>query len=414
MTLFHFLWSLSFALPSWTTLESQLPLVSPPPVFKNKLPEAFHLQQSQSLLVLYRDEQGLCPYSQQVWLALEIKGIDYVTVLISGETTTHSTTTTTTTPRLQWPDGTVQTESLDILQRIQDSFPDTAPDLYRRISKAVDNVRCNIVRFKGVFPRNTMASLQAPYLFRENGVLVPVQDHMVTLEEIDEVLEEYDDGPFLCGSFVSAADIVWAPFLERYAAQLPLLHGGDALVPRSKAYVALLEWYDAMEELVPCYACRVAGDRATWTKVLTQAIHGGHVPPVDVLLPPSGNLIPTNRKKLNAQSIWKQYIEQRPWMAQTPEEELVAFIVRNCDSIGIDVAATLQRSEQDVDVALREVVAALLDHTLVDELSEAAIRVGAAVEDKLMVPRDVGVLPAATLRTLMARVSHTVDRKVLE
>ena len=396
MALFSFIWSLSLALPTWTALESQLPSALPP-VYKEKLPESFydgnHEMNENEPLVLYRDEQSWCPYSQQVWLALEIKGISYVTILTSGEDNT---------PRLKWPDGTVQTDSLEILERVQSTFPQKGPDLFRRVSKAVDNVRCNIVRFKGVFPRNTMSSIHAPFLFRETGDLVSVNDHMVTLEETDEVLEEYDDGPFLCGSFVSAADVVWAPFLERYAAQLPLVHDGSSLVPRSREYEALKEWYNAMEELVPSYSCRVAGDRATWAKVLSQAVQNGDVPKVD-LLPVRGTVIPTNRKSLNAKMVWKQYINNKPWMSNTPEEECVQFIVRNRDSIMADTVSRLGTlSENEIDEALREVIAVLLTGDTTKQLSVNARDVAANLEDQLMVPRDMGVLPAATLRMLVA------------
>eukprot|EP00978_Attheya_sp_CCMP212_P020489 scaffold58726_cov58-Attheya_sp.AAC.2 len=42
--------------------------------------------------------------------------------------------------------------------------------------------------------------------------VVTSNNHMVTLEETDAVLEVYDQGPWVCGDFVSAADVVWAPF----------------------------------------------------------------------------------------------------------------------------------------------------------------------------------------------------------
>ena len=32
----------------------------------------------------------------------------------------------------------------------------------------------------------------------------------VTLEEIEEILGEYDDGPFICGATPTAADVYWA------------------------------------------------------------------------------------------------------------------------------------------------------------------------------------------------------------
>ena len=47
-------------------------------------------------------------------------------------------------------------------------------------------------------------------------------DQWETLDATDELLAEHG-GPFFVGGF-SAADVAWAPFLERYAAQLPCLH----------------------------------------------------------------------------------------------------------------------------------------------------------------------------------------------
>ena len=74
------------------------------------------------------------------------------------------------------------------------------------------------------------------------------------------MMEEYDDGPFLAGKSISAADVYWAPFLERLAAQVPFLY--PTLAPRTtkgSRFEALSEWYDAMDEQVPCYASRVKG-----------------------------------------------------------------------------------------------------------------------------------------------------------
>jgi hypothetical protein len=144
-----------------------------------------------------------------------------------------------------------------------------------------------------------------------------------------------------------------------------------------------------MEELVPCYACRVAGDRASWARVLTQAIELGHLPKVD-LLPVRGARIPTNRKSFDANAVWNKYAENKPWISDTPEKECVAFIVRHRDAILADVTMTSPLSLGEIDSALREV------------LSNHARDVAAALEDRLMVPRDMGILPAATLRSLVA------------
>ena len=79
------------------------------------------------------------------------------------------------------------------------------------------------------------------------------------------MLEEYDDGPFIAGKSISAADIYWAPFLERMAAQLPVFY--PSLAPRTtkeSRFEAISEWYDAMDAQVPCYASRIKGRAEVW------------------------------------------------------------------------------------------------------------------------------------------------------
>jgi len=85
------------------------------------------------------------------------------------------------------------------------------------------------------------------------------------LDTAEECLS--NEAPFFGGATnVTAADFVWAPLLERYAAQLPCLHA--ALNPRdSHRWPKLAKWYQAME-MVPAYACRIRGDASSWRKVL--------------------------------------------------------------------------------------------------------------------------------------------------
>ena len=70
--------------------------------------------------------------------------------------------------------------------------------------------------------------------------------------------------------YVSAADIYWAPYLERLAAHVPALH--SELKPRSGRFEALTDWFDAMDELVSAYSRRVKGRPSTWQQVCT-ALH---------------------------------------------------------------------------------------------------------------------------------------------
>lgn len=72
-------------------------------------------------------------------------------------------------------------------------------------------------------------------------------------KQTDELLgQTATDGPFFAGAQFTAADIAWAPFLERYAHQLPALHEG--LVPRDASkYPSLAAWYEAMESQVSLF-----------------------------------------------------------------------------------------------------------------------------------------------------------------
>lgn len=417
-------WIWLLVVPSWERLESKLPTAPAPTSFMNRLPEDASLL-VKDRPVLFRDKEAICPFSEQVWLALEVKNIDYVTVLVE---TTIRDNSWSSPLRFQWPDGSSQTEALEILERIEKVYPggtaaagdctlNYGPNLYPSISKAVDSVRCNIVRFKGVFPRNTQDNPYAPYLIRQKNPddvtdtsWVPESDHMVTLEETDEVLEEYFQGPFFCGNEITAADIVWAPFLERYAAQLPLIFEGDDddLTPRSSEYGTLKEWYEAVEERVPAYSCRVMGDKTTWERLFQKGVAQIATPPLEELLPSRGNPIPTNRRKFDADKTWAEYATSttRPYLAASRELECVAFYVRNRKSVIADAVTTLTNMDaNEVDSALREILASLLEGggaDVVKSLSGNARDLLSYLDETLRVPRDMGLLPAATLRTLAA------------
>lgn len=396
----------SLVVPTWEKLESKLP--SQTPLVYEEKPSDEILKQA-GLPVLYRDKDGLCPFSQQVWLGLEVKNAEYITVLVDSEkeNSKHGPNGWPSSLKLQWPDGSVQTDPKDILERLNQEYPDEI-NLYPDISKAVDSVRCNIVRFDGVFPRNTQPNLYAPYLIRELDdkplQWVPKSDHMVTLEETDEVLEEYFTGPFLCGNQITSADLFWAPFLDRYAAQLPMIYEGDRLTPRSSEYEALKEWYEAMETLVPSYACRVAGDKHTWQQLLRQATEQNLVPEVD-LLPPRGSPNPLKRRFFNGEKVWNEYKQGKPYVCDTSELECVAYYVRNRERIVSEAAQALTNMNTDeIEQALLEILGAILekdDANIASKLSGNARELANYLNDQLRVPRDMGALPAAAMRALV-------------
>ena len=121
-------------------------------------------------------------------------------------------------PRIRWADGTDQGESIDILKALDERYP-SEPPLFDEHSAAL------IGAFKRIFPRMTRPSSRAAFLFRSSGQPVARRDFEATLEKTDALLGERG-GPFFAGKSPTAPDVCWAPFLERYAAQLPLLHDG--------------------------------------------------------------------------------------------------------------------------------------------------------------------------------------------
>uniref|UniRef100_A0A7S2UDM2 GST C-terminal domain-containing protein n=1 Tax=Attheya septentrionalis TaxID=420275 RepID=A0A7S2UDM2_9STRA len=418
---------------------------------------------------LVRDAEGVDPYAQQVWLALELKTTNYCTILVSCDLNKNddidnnmSSSRSHQLPQLFWPpednpntntnsseeeeneNETLQNhrqfqnylvgkeQTLDMLESIQERYSsssshhDDGPDLYRRISECVDNVRCNIVRFQSIVPRNTLFLPHVPYQFivtNKNDPIISLvtsNNHMVTLEETDEVLEEYDEGPWFCGDFVSAADVVWAPFLERYAAQLPSLWTGDEHDPRHpKEYPAIVAWFRAMECHVPCYSCRVAGDATTWSRQLQTTLatdpRFSHIPQP----PKQTQQNPRLHSISKPRNLWNQYTQNRPWLAPTPEAECVAFFVRHRTAILEEaLEQTKQMTEDEADVAFRHVLEQLLlvsenddddvkhdmDHVsiMVFSLSEHAKEMLHFLDQRLQVPRDMGMLPASTLRSFAA------------
>ena len=97
------------ALPSWAALAALVPssTVKRPISTDWILTPDHDSLQSSGRLTLFRERNGWCPYSARLWLALELKELDYDTVRIDTSFNGRPSFLSDATPQIQWP-GAVQ------------------------------------------------------------------------------------------------------------------------------------------------------------------------------------------------------------------------------------------------------------------------------------------------------------------
>lgn len=404
--------------PSWCDLESSLDpsLSSPQPVSIDSVLDPSTPTFSTDRPTLFRERHGWCPYSERVWLALELKGVPYDAVRIDNTGGGRPSYYAGQTPQMRWPDGRTQGESMDLVREVDERYPEHGVRLYPRGGE--DEVESMIRAWSSTFPKKSRPSSRAAYLFDWSGEPLWKSEFERVLRDTDAILSETSsDGPFFCGSDLTAADVAWAPFLERYGAQLPCLH--DDLDPRdASAYPHLAAWYDAMDS-VPAYACRVRGDKSSWRKVLSMAGFGNAGVPPKILNRMEGEAEeecrrPTGEEVEKEREIWAEYASSRPYMAGTAAAEAAAVVVRNREAIAADIMkrlplsgdwvdAGLPTNEDGLDEAMRGLVAALIDDDADNDSSPPTQEVGALasyLDERMCVPRDMGMLSAAAIKRL--------------
>ena len=357
--------------------------------------------------LLQRDKNGWCVYSAQIWLALELKAVAYESVLVLASEA----------PCFIVDGGGEERESLEAMRRLEEAHPDTMPLWPPDV--AAGAVDATVRAFLAALPVARISS-RAGFLFcADEGFLydpLPRHTFEATLEAIEALLGDAADGPFFCGCSVSAADVIAAPILERYAAWLPCLHEG--LLPRdSTRWPRLAAWFHAMDG-IPAYTCRVRGDGHSWRKVLSTApwwpagwpSRGG---PDERGDPRGGALALTVDATVSAfgggevdGELWSAYASARPGVGATPAEEAGAAVARNAASILRDAEAqgVSEAAGEEGDEALRNLVDLLLagkSDEEVDAEHQGAVRALAAyLDERLCVPRDMGAPAAAAIRRL--------------
>lgn len=289
-----------------------------------------------------------------------------------------------------WADGTRQGESIDLLRALDQRFPGTPPLFPAGYE---DEVHRLIDQFRACFPKRTRPSSRAAFLFQSSGTPIFRSEFEKTLDATDAILAEHG-GPFFLGTEFTAADCAWAPFLERYSVQLPLLHQG--LDPRSPERPHLAAWYTAIETKVPAYA-RCQGDAHSWAKVLEQAGFGNGGMAPDTLTGAAAAPAAVDNEAL---ANWEAYAVTRPHVARNPAHEAAAKILRNRVAIANDMVRVGRATSKDE--ALRGL------HSLVEvlasghgsELSDLGRDAARYFDSRMCVPRDMGRLPARAIRLL--------------
>eukprot|EP00980_Cylindrotheca_fusiformis_P031286 scaffold26122_cov127-Cylindrotheca_fusiformis.AAC.5 len=362
---------------------------------------------------LFRERHGWCPYSERVWLALELAGAEYDTVRIDN--TGHGPRPSYfsgQTPQIKWPNGKVQGESMDLVEEIDERY---ANGSLRSDDPIVQDC---IRKFLSIFPRARPSS-RAAYLFQYNGEPIWKSTFEETLQQVNDLLLS-EDHPFMGNQpNPTAADICYAPFLERYRYQLPCLHPNLKPTDETK-YPLLSKWYKAMDNL-PVYACRIKGDAASWRKVLTMAGFGNSgVPPSIKQNMQEREVYELEEAKACIDTtIWDSYYSMQSLVPnKSPYLDAASIMTKNRKAIVKDASSSKGGEldglgEAEIDAALLGMVARLAQFDeetsnqmvlyLEGEDPETAQHVAKLAEyldRRMCVPRDMGAMSAAVIKTM--------------
>lgn len=306
---------------------------------------------------LFREREGWCPYSERVWLALELCNVCYDTVRIDNSGYgPRPSYFSGQTPQMRWPER--QGESMEIVYRVFEQFSDLT-------SQDLADHQTYVQPWTEIMPRRCRPSSRAAFLFQGNGEPLSQSQLEDTLSSI-EALMSRAPGPFLTGSDVGPADVFWAPFLERYRYQLPCFY--EKLDPMDPVkFKNLRRWYIAMDETVAPYSCHVKGNGASWRKVLSMAGFGNSgVPPniqanMDAVI--AKEVEESRRAMEYGPALWKKYTKDRPYLAKSPSAQGALAIIQNHARICDDAFKRTEtwKSSNDLDDDLRLLTKVLLD-----------------------------------------------------
>lgn len=389
---------------------------------------------SPPVLTLYRDTNGWCPFCERVWLQLSLKGIHYDEKLIPLQDKPawyKEMVPTTLVPAVKFAaDDAVVWESLDIMRELEQRFPEIPllPDEgtdARTQAEALISQASELSAAGAKFAyssRNQSISEEEREGFRT--------DFVTALGELDTAIAA-GGGPFIAGASISLVDVVYTPFLERWAVQLPLTH--DLLLRGEAHWPNINGWYEAMER-VPAYQSRVRGDQYSWAAT---------VGTFQRMFAPNGTLseqAEATIKKADhtaATELVKATLPEEGAVDADAAMEAATKVIRNRDAIVADATESeaksqkhLERLDADeaaaVEAMLAECAVRLLALAEGDtagpsrcvsflagvDAAEAGSIASAAkyVAARLCAPRDLSAAAAALLRATLRQVGSEAER----
>ncbi|CAL8470974.1 g10516 [Coccomyxa elongata] len=215
------------ALEGYVVRRNEVPRSAPTPT----LPTEADAETDKPVL-LYRDTNAWCPYCERVTFALAEKDVPYDSVLIDLRAKPawyKEIVPTELTPAAKI-NGELVWESMDILQRLEREFteiPLLPSDSLRDEAEAVmgkaETLSGAGFRFIAGGSLATRPDDEKPGPASDDQLAEMRSAFEEHLAEFEQQLAKHE-GPFLLGEF-SLVDIVYAPAMERLAANLPVMRG---------------------------------------------------------------------------------------------------------------------------------------------------------------------------------------------
>jgi glutathione S-transferase len=179
-----------------------------------------------------------CPYAQRVWSARNIKGLSQIQIVPIDLQDRPAWYKEKVYPPNKVPaiehNGKVTGESLDLLEYLENNFE--GPKLFPT-DPAKKEAANELLKYIDTFTKNLFVALTKP------EPEAP-QEAGPALDYLENALGKFADGPFLLGQ-LSAVDIAYGPFVERFQVVFPVLKNYDITADRPK----LLKWIQELNKI---------------------------------------------------------------------------------------------------------------------------------------------------------------------